>query len=239
MSQASQGYFGKSAQGIESSEHLQFWIVLSTACGPFYQFQLMKDATSLWRSAIYAREQAVIFGNSHSYLQATAEDTETPFYYRIPNDITFNGVLDHNQLNPVFNSFLVFTGNYAILYLQLWIQAFLYDLKIVQLNKSDTMLAQKLATEDSFVRGYNSSKLGFRIIIQNYIDFKQFIGTRAYIDPHKASITPMMHYLCDAFVRIIFDDSSKLQVLNIDVIGELATIGYKNVFNPPIIQLIY
>ncbi|KAA6342728.1 MAG: hypothetical protein EZS28_052364, partial [Streblomastix strix] len=41
-------------------------------------------------------------------------------------------------------------------------------------------------------------------------------------DPRKASITPMMHYLCDAFVRIVFDDSSMPQVLNIDVIGELA-----------------
>ncbi|KAA6360811.1 MAG: hypothetical protein EZS28_043663, partial [Streblomastix strix] len=49
-----------------------------------------------------------------------------------------------------------------------------------------------------------------------------FIGTRAYPDPTKASITPMMHYLCDAFVRIIFDDSTMPQVLNIDVIGELA-----------------
>ncbi|KAA6358483.1 MAG: hypothetical protein EZS28_045990, partial [Streblomastix strix] len=27
---------------------------------------------------------------------------------------------------------------------------------------------------------------------------------------------------CDAFVRIIFDDSTMPQVLNIDVIGELA-----------------
>ncbi|KAA6399394.1 MAG: hypothetical protein EZS28_005080 [Streblomastix strix] len=63
MSQASQRYFGKSAQGIESSKHLQFWIGFSTACGPFYQFQLLKDATALWGSAIYAREQAVISGN--------------------------------------------------------------------------------------------------------------------------------------------------------------------------------
>ncbi|KAA6360105.1 MAG: hypothetical protein EZS28_044368 [Streblomastix strix] len=57
---------------------------------------------------------------------------------------------------------------------------------------------------------------------QNQNDFKQFIGTRAYPDPTKAFITPMMHYLCDAFVRFIFDDSSMPQVLNIDVIGELA-----------------
>ncbi|KAA6401052.1 MAG: hypothetical protein EZS28_003420 [Streblomastix strix] len=68
MSQAEQGYFGKSAQGIESSKHLQFWIDFSTSCGQFYQIQLKKDATTLWGSAIYAREQAVISGNSLSDL---------------------------------------------------------------------------------------------------------------------------------------------------------------------------
>ncbi|KAA6385529.1 MAG: hypothetical protein EZS28_018941, partial [Streblomastix strix] len=105
------------------------------------------------------------------------------------------------------------------------------------------MLAWKLATDDSFMRGFNSSNLGARsnvqVILQgnltkeiidttnifpsqNQNDFKQFIGTRAYPDPCKASITPVVHYLYDAFVRIVFDDSSMPQVLNIDVIGELA-----------------
>ncbi|KAA6361268.1 MAG: hypothetical protein EZS28_043206 [Streblomastix strix] len=37
-SQTAQGYYGKSAQGIGSSEHQQFWIDFSTACGLFYQF---------------------------------------------------------------------------------------------------------------------------------------------------------------------------------------------------------
>ncbi|KAA6371778.1 MAG: hypothetical protein EZS28_032695 [Streblomastix strix] len=104
------------------------------------------------------------------------------------------------------------------------------------------MLTWNFATDYSFMRGYNSSKLSSRTNIQvilqgnltkgiidttnvnpsqNQNDFKQFIGTRAYPDPTKASITPMMHYLCDAFVRIIFDDSSMPQVSNIDVIGEL------------------
>ncbi|KAA6393757.1 MAG: hypothetical protein EZS28_010715 [Streblomastix strix] len=105
------------------------------------------------------------------------------------------------------------------------------------------MLALKLATDDSFMRGYNSSRMGSRtnlqVIIQgnltkgiidtininpsqNQNDFKQFIGTRAYPDPNNASITPMMHYLCDAFVKIILDDCSMSQILNIEVIGELA-----------------
>ncbi|KAA6355662.1 MAG: hypothetical protein EZS28_048811, partial [Streblomastix strix] len=179
MSQAQQGYFGKKAQGIELSEHLQFWIGFSTACGPFYQFQLMKDATALWGSAIYAREQAVISGNSLSDLctknsvsvsplesiiegkrhcgvfidiplceidrEATIEDLGTPFYYKIPFDITFSGVLDLNQLNPIFNSFPVLTRNYATLHLQLWIQDFLQDLKVVWLNKNDTVQNNHLA----------------------------------------------------------------------------------------------
>ncbi|KAA6391447.1 MAG: hypothetical protein EZS28_013026 [Streblomastix strix] len=272
MSQAEQGYFGKSALGLESSEHLQFWIRFSTASGPFYQFQLMKDATALWGFAIYAREQAVISGNSLSDLctknsvsvsplesiiegkrhfgvfidiplceidgKATADATGTLFYYKIPNDITICEVFDLNQLNSVFNSIPVITHNYAILYLLLWIQDFLQDLKVVWLYKNDT-----LDTDDSFMRGYNSSKLdsstNIQVILQgnltkgiidttnispsqNQNGFKQFIRTRAYPDPTQASITPMIRYMCDAFVRIIFDDSLMLQLLNIDVIGELA-----------------
>ncbi|KAA6403644.1 MAG: hypothetical protein EZS28_000840 [Streblomastix strix] len=165
MQQAQQGYYGKTAQGIEASEHLQFWIGFSTACGPFYQFILMKNATELWESAIYAREYVVISGNSLSDLctkksfsfspiesiiegkrncgvfidksrceidrQATVQTTGTPFYYKIPFDITFNGVLDFNYLNTKFNSFLVFKRNYATLHIQLFIQDFLQDLKVV------------------------------------------------------------------------------------------------------------
>ncbi|KAA6375040.1 MAG: hypothetical protein EZS28_029434 [Streblomastix strix] len=44
---------------------------------------------------------------------------------------------------------------------------------------------------------------------------------RSYPDPTKASITPMMHYLCDTFMRITFDNNPDPQMLNIDVIGEL------------------
>ncbi|KAA6388239.1 MAG: hypothetical protein EZS28_016232 [Streblomastix strix] len=75
------------------------------------------------------------------------------------------------------------------------------------------MLAWKLATDDSFMRGFNSSNLGARTNVQVIL---------VYPNPTKVSITPMMHYLCDAFVRIIFDDNSMPQVLNIDVIGELS-----------------
>ncbi|KAA6361595.1 MAG: hypothetical protein EZS28_042877, partial [Streblomastix strix] len=179
MTQTAYAYFGKTAQEIESSERLQFWIGFSSTCGPFYQFQLMKDAAALWGSAIYAREQALISVNSLSDLctknsvrvsplesiiegkrhcgvfidiplceidrQATVATIGTPFYYRIPNDITFSGVLDLNQLNPIFNSFPVLIRNYGTLHLQLWIQDFLQDLKVVWLNKNDTIQNNHLA----------------------------------------------------------------------------------------------
>ncbi|KAA6392044.1 MAG: hypothetical protein EZS28_012427 [Streblomastix strix] len=269
VSQTTQGYYGKTDDWIESSEHQQFWIGFSTVCRPFYQFKLMNDATALWGSAICATEQAVISENSLGDLctknsvsvsplesiieeirrcgvfidiplgeidkQVTADVKETPLYYRIPFDITFRGIICLNQLYFIFNSFLVLTRNYATLHLYLQIQDLQQDLKVVWLNK--------IATDDSFMRGYNSSKLGSRTNIQvilqgnltkgiidttnisssqNQNDFKQFIGTRAYPDPTKASITPMMHYLSDAFVRIIFEDSSMPQVLNIDIIEKLA-----------------
>ncbi|KAA6387377.1 MAG: hypothetical protein EZS28_017097 [Streblomastix strix] len=119
-------------------------------------------------------------------------------------------------------------------------------LKLFYPNKY--MFAWKLATDDSFIRGYNSSKIKSRTNVQVILqgnqtkriidttneslsqiqsDFKQFIGTRAYLDSTKAYITPMMHYLCDVFVRIIFNDSSMPQVLNADVIGELTSGAIK------------
>ncbi|KAA6369038.1 MAG: hypothetical protein EZS28_035436 [Streblomastix strix] len=56
---------------------------------------------------------------------------------------------------------------------------------------------------------------------QNQNDLKQFIAMKSYPDPTKASITPMLHYLRDAFMRITLDNNPDPQVLNIDVIGEL------------------
>ncbi|KAA6384397.1 MAG: hypothetical protein EZS28_020076 [Streblomastix strix] len=322
----------------------------------------MKDATALWGSAIYAREQAVISGNCLSDLctknnvsasllesvmegkrhyvvftdislgaldeQATAETSAILFNYKIPQDITFFGELDLNQQNPIINSFPVHTRNYVTLFLQLLIQDFLQDLKIVWLRKNDTeqnhhlayhkilpekpdivyllaergqvnktleyqkynvsivniqnaavgdnipqnsirqigtakfdvleiqnelfmifpmsqyptcgskafrtlypnkyMLAWKLTTDYPFMYGSNSLKLGSRANIQNQNNFKQLIGTRAYPDLTKASITPMMHYLCDAFVSTIFDESSMLQVLNIGIIRELVCGAIKS-----------
>ncbi|KAA6372175.1 MAG: hypothetical protein EZS28_032298 [Streblomastix strix] len=179
----------------------------------------MKDATALWGSAIYAREQAVISGNSlnDSYTKNNVSVSPleidrqaaagTPFYYGIPNDITFSKNLNvdnkNNNNGQIDNANQYKTAN--IFYLTTLYSG---SKAIKTLYPNKYMLAWKLATDDSFMRGYSSSKI-------------------AYPDPIKVSITPMMHYLCDAFVRIIFDDSSMLQVLNIDVIGELANGAIK------------
>ncbi|KAA6366547.1 MAG: hypothetical protein EZS28_037926 [Streblomastix strix] len=44
---------------------------------------------------------------------------------------------------------------------------------------------------------------------------------RSYPDPHQIALTPIMHYLCDAFIRITFDENPDPQVLSMDVIGKI------------------
>ncbi|KAA6363556.1 MAG: hypothetical protein EZS28_040918 [Streblomastix strix] len=106
------------------------------------------------------------------------------------------------------------------------------------------MLAWKMATDDSFMRGYNASKMGARTNIQvsltgsltegivgtelikfnvdeNQNNLISFIATRAYPTPTYAQITPQMHYLCDAIIRFTFDDAPDPQVLNFEIIGEV------------------
>ncbi|KAA6400449.1 MAG: hypothetical protein EZS28_004025 [Streblomastix strix] len=161
MTQGAQKYYGKQAEGFDNSDRLRIWLGFSTACGPFHQFQLMRDATALWGTSIYAREQAAISSNSLSDLctsnsvsvsplESITNDKchcrifidiplcdidrrcdKTPQHLKIPFDITFSSVLDLNQLNPIFNSFPVLTRNNASLFLQLWIQDYLQDLKVV------------------------------------------------------------------------------------------------------------
>ncbi|KAA6402893.1 MAG: hypothetical protein EZS28_001575 [Streblomastix strix] len=44
---------------------------------------------------------------------------------------------------------------------------------------------------------------------------------QSYPNPLQVNLPPLMHYLCDAIVRIIFDDAPDPQVLSLEVIGEL------------------
>ncbi|KAA6374454.1 MAG: hypothetical protein EZS28_030019 [Streblomastix strix] len=106
------------------------------------------------------------------------------------------------------------------------------------------MLAWKTASDDSFMKVYYASKIGARTIIQdsltgsltegivgtelikfaaneNQNNLISFIATRAYPTPTYAQITPQIHYLCDAIIRLTFDDAPDPQVLNFEIIGEV------------------
>ncbi|KAA6319853.1 MAG: hypothetical protein EZS28_054765, partial [Streblomastix strix] len=81
-------------------------------------------------TSIYAREQAIIASNSLTNECTSNSVTVSPLEI-------FSGVMDLNQLNPIFNSFPVLARNYAQLHIQLWMQDFLQDLKVVWLNKNN------------------------------------------------------------------------------------------------------
>ncbi|KAA6391423.1 MAG: hypothetical protein EZS28_013048 [Streblomastix strix] len=106
------------------------------------------------------------------------------------------------------------------------------------------MLAWKMATDDSFMKGYNTSKMGARTNIQfsltgsltegivgtelikfatdeNQNNLISFIATGAQPTPTYAQITPQMHYLCDAIIRFTCDDAPDPQVLNFEIIDEV------------------
>ncbi|KAA6376922.1 MAG: hypothetical protein EZS28_027550, partial [Streblomastix strix] len=240
----------------------------STACGPFQQIAICRDNTKLWETSIYAREQAIICSNSLSDLTVNNSVTVSPlesivqgkrhcgvfidipcanidtkgenYYYRIPDPITFSGVLDLNQLNPIFNEFPVLTRNYASLYLQLWMTDFLQDLKVVWLNKSRYVYDQHLAytmippekpdiislLDDSGDIAYNNYSV--RLINCKDLDDAAtdpkntgFMGTRSYPMCWQTGQTPMLHFLCDAIIRVMFDDNPEPLVLNLEVIGEI------------------
>ncbi|KAA6378162.1 MAG: hypothetical protein EZS28_026311 [Streblomastix strix] len=140
MTQAEQKYYEKTAEGEEKSEQLRFLLGFQTACGPFHQFQLMRDATALWGTSIYAREQAAISSNSLSDL-CTGKQHQC-FSIRKHHQC---GVRDLNQINPIFNSIPVLTRNYTQNHLQLWIQDYLQDLKVDWLNKTDAVRNKHLA----------------------------------------------------------------------------------------------
>ncbi|KAA6384969.1 MAG: hypothetical protein EZS28_019506 [Streblomastix strix] len=50
-----------------------------------------------------------------------------------------------------------------------------------------------------------------------------FMGTRSYPMSWQIGQTPMFHFLCDAVIRIMFDDNPEPQVLNLEIIGELGS----------------
>ncbi|KAA6367641.1 MAG: hypothetical protein EZS28_036832 [Streblomastix strix] len=109
------------------------------------------------------------------------------------------------------------------------------------------MQAYKLATDDSFMRGHNSTRIEARTNIQmilhynledgiidyfktldadttnreNQNNFAEYIGTRSYPISKQIALTPLVHFLCDSIVRIMFDDAFVRQILNLKDNGEV------------------
>ncbi|KAA6373725.1 MAG: hypothetical protein EZS28_030747 [Streblomastix strix] len=54
------------------------------------------------------------------------------------------------------------------------------------------------------------------------------IGIRAYPDPVEVGLISITHYLCDAIVRIMFDDNSDPKVLSLEAIGEMGGSMVRN-----------
>ncbi|KAA6397126.1 MAG: hypothetical protein EZS28_007346 [Streblomastix strix] len=168
----------------------------------------------------------------------------TTFHYKIPNDIVFSGVLDLNQLNPIFNSFPVLTRNYASLYLQLWMQDFLQDLKVamfmtfampqyptwffpVLFHNFDLIIDQRHvipAPYEALTQAVNGQM--FDCFVDQ--DVVSAPSDLAYPDTVEVGLTPNTHYLCDAIVRIMFNDNPDPQVLSLEVIGEMGGSMVRN-----------
>ncbi|KAA6364472.1 MAG: hypothetical protein EZS28_040001, partial [Streblomastix strix] len=85
------------------------------------------------------------------------------------------------------------------------------------------MLAWKLATDDSFIRGIvDNYKIDeVNLIPENQNTLAGFMSTRSYPMCWQTGLTPMLHLLCDTIIRIMFEDNSEPQVLNLEVIGEI------------------
>ncbi|KAA6355985.1 MAG: hypothetical protein EZS28_048488, partial [Streblomastix strix] len=127
MTQANQKYYGKTAEGDEKSKRLRFWLGFSTACGPFHQFQLMRDATALWSTSIYAREQAAISSNSLSDLCTSNSVSVSPLE-SIINGKRHCGIFIDIPLSDIDEQ-----------------SDYLQDLKVVWFNKTDAVQNLHLA----------------------------------------------------------------------------------------------
>ncbi|KAA6380420.1 MAG: hypothetical protein EZS28_024054 [Streblomastix strix] len=161
-----------------------------------------------------------------------------------PSDL-YHSLMFENQSIDDKNYPYGFEGNVGILPENMFYNTTLFNsskaVKVYYPNKF--MLAQKLATDQSFMRGYNSSKIGARTNIQVQLgvtpvenicgddiirppdvyqnNFNYFTSTRCYPNIRSVKLTPLTHYLCDGIVRIMFDDNLDPQVLTLAVIGEI------------------
>ncbi|KAA6359975.1 MAG: hypothetical protein EZS28_044498, partial [Streblomastix strix] len=67
---------------------------------------------------------------------------------------------------------------------------------------------------------------------ENQNNFAGFIGTRSYPISTQIAQAPLVHFLWDSIVRIMFDDAPEPQILNLEVIGEIGGSIIVAVFKP-------
>ncbi|KAA6393852.1 MAG: hypothetical protein EZS28_010620 [Streblomastix strix] len=169
-------------------------------------------------------DQDVVSAPSDVYYSLTFENENVDDKYNFYGYVDAGG--DVAYTSNIFYNTALFNGSKAT--------------KTLYPNKH--MLAWKMATDESFKSGYNSSKkciwTSIQVILNGYMtkgiidtiyinpsqnqnDFKQFVGMRCYPDPHQLAQTPIMNYQCYAFIRITFDDNPDPQVLSMDDIQEI------------------
>lgn len=66
---------------------------------------------------------------------AVADNSSTHYWVKINKDIGIEGLIDLNKGNPLFHNFPIITRNFGELYLRLYMENFLRELKVVYLNK--------------------------------------------------------------------------------------------------------
>ncbi|KAA6379479.1 MAG: hypothetical protein EZS28_024993 [Streblomastix strix] len=82
------------------------------------------------------------------------------------------------------------------------------------------MLAWKLATDDSFMRGFNSTRIGARTDIQLMLNTQIVTGL---VDNDKINDDSIHTENQNTLAGIMFDDNPEPQVLNLEVIGEIGS----------------
>ncbi|KAA6371097.1 MAG: hypothetical protein EZS28_033375 [Streblomastix strix] len=134
----------QSTQHYAEDEILRFWLGFSTTCGPFNQFAICKGSTKLWDTSIYAREQAVICSNSLNDLCVNNSVSVSPLESIIAGK-RHCGVFIDLPLGLVNTSTATIRKYYLIPDDIIFSGDFLKDLKVVWLNKTDTVANRHLA----------------------------------------------------------------------------------------------
>ena len=151
------------ASKISFNEHLRFKLFYDTGASIASMLQLCLVADSKVSTENFNYQQSLLTLNSlpdyatknsltESTLSGLVENenspgvgsgvidvdlsTEEAGVWKINKDISIEGIIDLNKANPLFHNFPIITRNMGQLYVRLYMENFLRELKIVYLNKS-------------------------------------------------------------------------------------------------------